>query len=112
MAILFWVCAFIIFYTFIGYGILLYTSVKIKSLFYKKTKNIQSSEDFLPTCSIVIAAYNEELFIRDKILNTLSQNYPSHLLKILIVADGSTDKTTQIIKEYPQVQLFYTPARN
>src|SRR5690606_20724082 len=45
-------------------------------------------------------------------LNTLVQTYPAHLLKILIVADGSTDQTTQIIKEYPQVKLFYTPTRN
>jgi len=112
MVILFWVCAFIIFYTFIGYGILLFILVKVKSLYHKNPRIIDNPENSLPTCSIIIAAYNEELFIRNKILNTLLQTYPTHLLKILIVADGSTDQTTQIIKEYPQVKLFYTPTRN
>lgn len=113
MVILFWVCAFIIFYTFIGYGLLLFLIIKVKSIFYKKKQGIiNNSENYQPTCSIIIAAYNEELFIRDKILNTLSQNYPSHLSKILIVTDGSTDKTNQIIEEYPLVKLFHSPVRN
>lgn len=112
MVILFWGCAFIIFYTFMGYGLLLFILIKVKHLCHNNPKTIANSGSFSPTCSIIIAAYNEELFIRNKILNTLLQNYPAHLLKILIVADGSTDETTQIIKEYPQVNLFYTPARN
>src|SRR5690606_7106438 len=66
---------------------------------------------YLPSCTVIIAAFNEEAYIRDKILNTLTLNYPHDQLDILIVADGSTDQTVDIIKEFPNVQLLYNEAR-
>jgi len=114
MALFFWICSGIIVYTFIGYGALLFLLVKIKRLFYKKVQNknkIEQETSSLPSCSILIAAYNEEEFIAQKILNTLSLNYSPEQLKIFIVADGSTDKTTEIINSYPQVNLLYNRSR-
>jgi cellulose synthase/poly-beta-1,6-N-acetylglucosamine synthase-like glycosyltransferase len=50
--------------------------------------------------TIVIPAYNEEQQIRGAIEALLSQDYPADLRQILILSDGSTDRTDDIVKEY------------
>lgn len=50
-----------------------------------------------PSISVVISVYNEERVIREKILNTLQLIYPEDLLEILVVSDGSTDRTHEIV---------------
>src|SRR5690606_20709146 len=109
--LLFWICFAIIVYTFIGYGIILFCLVKIKK-FLKRNVILKNQLTVpLPSCAVLIAAYNEEAFIKQKILNTLMLNYPANLLKIYIVADGSTDQTVQIIEDYPQVSLLFHHSR-
>ena len=61
--------------------------------------------------SIVIAAYNEETCIAEKILNTLSIDYPKNLLDILIVTDGSTDRTYEIASSFDCVRCFHDNSR-
>src|SRR5690606_2139264 len=109
MTFFFWTAFAVIVYTFIGYAILLLVLVKIKRKFGKVVKIHQSTE--VPTCCVLIAAYNEESFIREKILNTLSLDYPANYLKVIVVADGSTDKTTNIVKEYSNVLLLFEESR-
>lgn len=46
--------------------------------------------------SVIISVFNEEGVIREKIDNTLKLLYPEELLEIIIVSDGSTDRTNQI----------------
>lgn len=110
MILLFWISLSIIFYTYIGYSILLFFLVKAKKNLFT-VPGFKKAESRLPTCSVLIAAYNEEGFIRQKILNTLSLAYPPELLNIYIVADGSNDRTTEIVRDYPQVNLLYSQAR-
>ena len=55
-----------------------------------------------PTVSFIIAAYNEEKVIRNKILNTLALDYPAEKFQIIIVSDGSDDKTHEIVSEYAE----------
>lgn len=57
--------------------------------------------------SVIISVYNEEGVIREKIENTLKLNYPAELLEILVVSDGSTDQTNQIVStfEAPRIRL-------
>ena len=112
MIISFWISITIVVYTYLGYGIILYLLVKLREKSTKNEHRKSSQQELnLPSCSILIAAYNEESCIREKILNTLSLRYPGHLLEVFIVADGSTDRTVQIISEYPEVNLLYEPER-
>jgi cellulose synthase/poly-beta-1,6-N-acetylglucosamine synthase-like glycosyltransferase len=53
-----------------------------------------------PSVSLLISAYNEEKVIEDKILNSLSLNYPKELLEIVILSDGSEDNTDDIVSHY------------
>lgn len=107
--ICFWISVFIVVYAYVGYGLLLFLLVKIKRLFSKKPETLPT--DFFPEVTHVIAAYNEEDYIRQKIENSLSLNYPADKMKLLIVTDGSTDETADIIKSYPEVEHHHENLR-
>ena len=109
MTIIFWICLFIIFYTFVGYGLLLFFIIKIKRLF-KKSQTFNADAP-LPTVSLLIAAYNEEAYIDEKVANCKALNYPKEKLQIVFVTDGSSDKTPDKISLHEGITLFHTPER-
>jgi cellulose synthase/poly-beta-1,6-N-acetylglucosamine synthase-like glycosyltransferase len=50
--------------------------------------------------SVVIAARNEEINIRARIENLRAQDYPRELVEIIVVSDGSTDRTAELAREF------------
>lgn len=110
MTIIFWISLFIIFYTYVGYGIVLYILVRIKRLFVKPVKLVDGS--FTPSLTLIVAAYNEASVIEEKIQNTLQLIYPKDKLHIIFVTDGSTDNTASIIANYQQIQLLHKDGRS
>src|ERR1035437_5248700 len=111
MKIIFWLSLFIVFYTFMGYGIFLYFIIKIKRLVKGRPAILSPLNDLLPNCTLVVAAYNEESFIEEKIINSLQLKYPAGKLKLLFVTDGSNDKTPEIVGKYPQIKLLHSAER-
>ena len=109
LKIVFWASFFIIFYSYVGYGLLLFVLVSIKRMF-RKQKTFQAA-GALPAAALVVAAYNEEDYIEEKIQNTLELDYPKELLEIVFITDGSTDKTDEIISRYPAIRLLHQPER-
>jgi poly-beta-1,6-N-acetyl-D-glucosamine synthase len=103
----FWICTFIILYSYFGYALLSYLLVKL----LKKPRPIYN-ESFLPEVSIVIAAYNEKDFITDKLNNTLALDYPAEKLKIIVVTDGSDDGTEKLLQNFAQIKHLHIPERN
>lgn len=101
----------IVFYTYIGYGILIYLMVKFKRIFFKQPI-IEYAYEELPSCTLIVAAYNEEDFIAEKIKDTLKLNYPPDKLKLIFVTDGSTDRTPFIVAQSPQITLLHSAERN
>lgn len=99
---------FIIFYSYIGYGILLWVLVKLKNAMQRREEVVKK---FTPPVTLVVAAYNEEEFIDKKIQNSLSLDYPHEMFKIIFVTDGSTDATPQIVAKYPDIQLLHSQER-
>jgi len=65
-----------------------------------KNNYIEYADGFIPTVSFIIAAYNEELVIENKIINTLNIDYPRDKLEIIVVSDGSNDETESIVKRF------------
>ena len=59
-------------------------------------RNVRKS-DFEPEVTIIISAYNEEDNIAQTLENKLCQDYPKDKLEIIVVSDGSTDKTDEIV---------------
>lgn len=110
LEIVFWVSLFIIFYTYLGYGILLYCLVKIKEGIRPRKKWSMTPEE-APEVTLLIAAYNEELVVHEKMKNSLALYYPEKKLKICWVTDGSNDGTNDLLSAYPEATVFYEPAR-
>lgn len=106
---LFWFGLFIVFYTYIGYGILLYLIVHIKETVKKKA--IHPLPASLPDVTLFIAAYNEEDIVRQKMENCRDLSYPSDKLRIVWVTDGSDDHTNERLAAYEDVSVFFTPER-
>ena len=95
---LFGVCFFLVLYNYILYPLLIISLSKIIKDNHI-VKNVEDMKDF-PTVSFIIAAYNEERVIQKKIENTLSLDYPDEKLQIIVVSDGSNDKTEEIVIKY------------
>ena len=83
-------------YSYIGYPILL----RVFSHFRGEPAAVQRHGTPWPHVSIVISAHNEESVIGRRIDNLLTLDYPPDRLEILIGSDGSTDRTTRIIRRY------------
>jgi len=105
----FWFGLAVIGYTYIGYPILIYCLAKTRNLFGRRIP--PTGDDDLPPLTVIIAAYNEERFIEEKIKNTLVLDYPSEKKKIFIVTDGSDDGTQEIAKRFPDVSVFHQEER-
>ncbi|MEQ7799511.1 glycosyltransferase family 2 protein [Pedobacter sp. ASV1-7] len=110
MIIVFWICLFLVIYTFVGYGLVLFILVSLKKVLIRPSKYENNAD--LPTVTILIAAYNEEDLIVDKINNTLDLNYPQDKLEVIFITDGSTDHTADRIKRYNQVTLLHQDGRS
>lgn len=110
MQIIFWISLFIIIYTYVGYGIVLFFIIKLLRVFRKKKKLDPNYE--LPTVTLIVAAYNEEYCIEEKITNTLALEYPSNKVNFIFITDGSTDHTSDIIAKYPSIKLMHQPGRS
>ncbi|HTR32168.1 MAG TPA: glycosyltransferase family 2 protein [Puia sp.] len=64
-----------------------------------------------PTVSFIVAAYNEKDCIREKILNSLDQDYPADKLEFIFISDGSTDETPQIVAGYNRIRGLHETER-
>ncbi len=95
-------------YTYLGYGVLIFIISKIRH--YPNNVDPQHESQW-PEVTIVIAAYNEESFIEEKIKNTLALDYPTGKLFIYIVTDGSNDRTAELVKKHDTIQHFHEPER-
>ncbi|NCU06239.1 MAG: glycosyltransferase family 2 protein [Chitinophagaceae bacterium] len=101
--VLFFCCAGVIVYTYLGYPAMLYlfSSPKTK-------KQITGNE---PAVSVIIAAYNEEKVIAEKLANTLALDYPSSKLQVIVAAYGSADQTAAIASSFPGVLVLHNAER-
>jgi biofilm PGA synthesis N-glycosyltransferase PgaC len=110
MIAIFWISIFLIVYTFVGYGFFLFVLVKIKGLFVKPFKF--KDEYPLPTVTVMVAAYNEEDIIEEKVENTLGLNYPKDKIQLIFITDGSSDRTEEIISGFNEVTLLHEDTRS
>lgn len=106
LGILFWLCVLLIIYTYAGYPFLIW-------LFSRAMPRPIADSTATPYVTLLIAAFNEEKVIARKIENSLQLIYPRDRLQILVMDDGSEDRTQEIIKGYADrgVELAYNPPR-
>lgn len=110
METVFWLLVFIVFYAYVGYGMILFILVRIKRLFSKKTTP-ERNEVFEPTVTLVVPAYNEEDFILKKVENCLQLDYPKDKFEIIFITDGSTDRTKELLEKDGRVKVLHEDKR-
>lgn len=109
---LFWTCALIVFYTYIGYGILLYILLLVKRLVGRKSLSpVLPPDDELPNMTLMICAYNEADIIKEKMENIRQLDYPTDKLCVMWVTDGSSDNSNELLEQYKEVTLVFSPER-
>lgn len=88
-------------YVYLGYPALL----AVLSAFFRRER---PPIGYTPRLTLLICAYNEEAAIERKIRESLSLDYPSEKLEILVVSDASTDRTDEIVRSVrdPRVRLL------
>lgn len=91
MEIGFLVCLGLLIYIYVGYP----AAVFLLAWFINR--NVHKA-DIEPNVTVIIAAFNEEREIERTIINKLSQNYPPDRLQVMVVSDGSTDRTDEIVR--------------
>ncbi|PWH11785.1 MAG: glycosyltransferase family 2 protein [Anaerolineae bacterium] len=107
MAFLFWFAVLFILYVYFGYPLLVALLARFRPAQPPALKE-------LPSVTLLIAAYNEEKVIASKLENSLALDYPRQKLQILVAADGSSDRTPDIVRQFEAqgVELNYIPERN
>lgn len=110
LACLFWLFVFLVFYAFLGYGILLFVLVRIKRLRNKgKVKPVFPESE--PDITLFITAYNEKDYVAEKMRNCSELEYPTEKLHVVWVTDGSDDGTPELLKQYEGVEVYHQPER-
>ena len=91
---IFWFSLSILLYTYAGYPLWIYLRSRLHPRAWRQ-------EPMLPSVSIILAVHNGAALLRQKVDHLLSLNYPRDRMEIVIVSDGSTDGTDDILKEFP-----------
>lgn len=89
--IAFWACLGLVTYIYVGYlaGVFLLAPILRRKV---------SKANIEPNIAIIISAFNEEREIESTVVNKLSQDYPLDRLEVIVVSDGSTDRTDEIVR--------------
>ncbi len=110
MKTVFWILLFIIFYSYIGYPLLLWLSNFLIKLFHPKSTLNKAVN--LPEVTLFIAAYNESDYVEQKVKNTFLLDYPKEKLHQVWVTDGSDDETVDKLRKYSSaITIYHQPER-
>lgn len=104
LEILFWASLATLGYVYLGFFLLL---VLLSKFFSRPVQQ----KNIYPSVSIVISAYNEENHILQKLDNCYELDYPKELIEIIVVSDGSTDKTNALLMKVsdPAIKVYCLP---
>ncbi|MCF8332342.1 MAG: glycosyltransferase family 2 protein [Bacteroidales bacterium] len=110
LKVIFWILIFIVFYAYIGYGLLLYILVRMKRLVAGKNQ-VSQDGTYEPEVTLLITAFNEQDFIEQKVKNSRALKYPSEKMKIVWCTDGSDDGTPELLRKYDNITVFHKNER-
>ncbi len=111
LKIVFWSLLFIVFYSYVGYGILLFAIVKIRRIL-RLTRKKEKQVDYEPEVTLFIAAYNEKDFVTEKVKNSRELDYPASKLHMVWVTDGSDDGTPDLLRSFNDVEVHHQSQRS
>ena len=89
----FWTAAGLIVFAHVGYPLLLWLLVALRR--GGAGGGVDAGAPHLPSVSLIVAAFDEEAVIADKVANALALDYPGGQLDVVVASDGSTDRTVE-----------------
>lgn len=92
------VCLALLAYNYLGYPLLVIALSRLRPA--GRPPELPKARSDWPSVSLAIAAYNEERVIDGKIRNSLALDYPRERLEIIVVSDGSSDRTPEIVSSF------------
>jgi poly-beta-1,6-N-acetyl-D-glucosamine synthase len=106
LEVVFWVAVSLASYTYLGYPLWIFLLSRWRPQPWRR-------QTIFPTVTIILAVHNGASMIRRQIERLLSLDYPPHLLDLIVVSDGSTDGTDEVLKciHNPAVRTFHYPER-
>ena len=110
MEFLFWLLLIILFYSYAGYGMILWVLVRFKRIL-KPRKPYETPAVFEPEVTLFVTAFNEKDYIARKVDNSFSLDYPKEKVQSIWVTDGSDDGTPELLKQYPGLEVYHQPER-
>jgi cellulose synthase/poly-beta-1,6-N-acetylglucosamine synthase-like glycosyltransferase len=102
VTLIFWLCLLLLGYVYAGYPICVWLLSLVRPWPLRRPEG-----EYLPTVTVLIAAYNEAEHIELTVRNKLEQDYPPEKLDVIVVSDESDDGTDAIVAGIgdPRVQL-------
>uniref|UniRef100_UPI003217E4A8 glycosyltransferase family 2 protein n=1 Tax=uncultured Draconibacterium sp. TaxID=1573823 RepID=UPI003217E4A8 len=111
LSILFWFLLVILFYTYVGYAIVLWLLVKVKKIFFR-SHILEFEPGYEPDVCLFVTAFNEKDYIKQKVENSFLLNYPKDKIQYLWMTDGSDDGTPDLLKEMDsRLEVHHQPER-
>jgi cellulose synthase/poly-beta-1,6-N-acetylglucosamine synthase-like glycosyltransferase len=92
VAVAFWIAVVLLVYTHLGYPVLLWLLTRARSA----PDEVAESP---PSVSLIVAAHDEEVTIARWVRTVLALEYPRERLEVVVVSDGSTDRTVELARE-------------
>jgi cellulose synthase/poly-beta-1,6-N-acetylglucosamine synthase-like glycosyltransferase len=105
MSVVFWVLCGLVVYVYAGYPLMLHVWARLAC---RKTHG--TGRQYEPSVSIVIAARNEARRVRGRLENLRQLDYPIGKQQVIVVSDGSTDDTLEVLARTPRVVPVDVPA--
>jgi glycosyltransferase involved in cell wall biosynthesis len=103
----FWVSVIGVFYPYFGYPMVLHALGV-----FTKPRERRSAGGVLPSVSLLLPVHNEACRLERKLANTQALRYPPDKLQVIVVSDGSTDRTSDIVRAAgAAVTLIELPVR-
>jgi len=93
----FWLFAFLALYPYLVYPAIIWL---VSRRFARQSEPSPGNPEPWPEVTILIAAYNEETVIEERVRNALATDYPSDRLEIVIGLDGCSDGTAAIARRF------------
>ncbi len=111
--IMFWGALALVFYTFLGYGLLLRGLLALKRMFCgrREMPPPPAADADWPEVTLLICAWNEEAEVARKMQNCRELAYAPGRLHIVWCTDGSDDRTNELLAAYADARVLFEPER-
>lgn len=108
--VLFWILLFILFYTYVGYALVLYVLLKLKKTLFPN-RFLKTNNFYEPTVCLFVTAFNEKDYVQQKVENSYSLDYPKEKIQYVWVTDGSDDGTPELLHKYENLEVYHLGER-